>query len=299
MPKDNTDSKYLIKDVMKLCDMSRKQILYYEEKGLLVDVERDARNNYRYYNQRHINRLFIIREYLSMGYNLYDIRQILLKGDISTMENCITRSLAEAKSSYYDSMQRYEQIVNKYLQFKEGIQLLRTWNQHEGNGSRDRMCGTIYYPVQKVIPIEGTGHLTSGAEYMQSIITDIYVQMRKHSMLSGGPLHFLFKSIISEDGLSIKEDNVETLHFYPVLDRDRTGKRSEIIEIGGFDCATAIHVGPYDESLLETYKILLNWCREKGLKLTRDSLEIDLISAEMVADSSMLVTRILLPLAKE
>ena len=41
-------------EICALCQVSRKQLRYYEEKGLLSQVPRHSGNNYRYYTHEHI-----------------------------------------------------------------------------------------------------------------------------------------------------------------------------------------------------------------------------------------------------
>lgn len=290
----NPRKEYKIQDVMKFCDMSRKQLLYYEEKGLLTGVHRDCNNNYRWYDQSHINRLFIIREYLSMGYSLNDISKILINGDIPTMDDCINRRMDEARHDYYESMQHYEQIANKYLQLKEGLSLLRMWRLYGNQRSDERMCEVISYPVQRTITFEGRGCPTSSASYSQACIADLYIEMRKYGLHANGPLQFLFRSLVSEDATEMKRGDVDVLRSFPIV--DISGRYRDMTEIGGFICATAVHVGGYDESLIKTYEILLSWCRKQGLKLQGDSLELYLIGVEMAPEKDSRVTRILLPL---
>ena len=41
-------------EICELCQVSRKQLRYYEEKGLLSQVPRHSGNNYRYFTHEHI-----------------------------------------------------------------------------------------------------------------------------------------------------------------------------------------------------------------------------------------------------
>lgn len=45
---------YNTNEICQLCDVSRKQLRYYEERGMLSAVPRYKDNNYRYYTHQHI-----------------------------------------------------------------------------------------------------------------------------------------------------------------------------------------------------------------------------------------------------
>ena len=78
------DSKQFFspKEVSELCNLSRKQLRYYEKQGLITPVSRNENNNYRFYTQQHITQLFMIREYMLLGYTLQEIQEILDNNDL-------------------------------------------------------------------------------------------------------------------------------------------------------------------------------------------------------------------------
>ena len=280
---------------MDLCDVTRKQLLYYEKKGFLKDVERDEENNYRYYSQLNINQLFIMKEYLSMGYSLSDIYDISMRGDVATMRRCIDSRMDSAREDFFRSMAQYEQTTKKYAQFMEGILYLESHQQLLEAGAAGPMCELYTWPLQKSITANSSGTPFDEQADNQARISELYINTSKRDLKTCGPLFFQFKQLIKEDLTEIEMTDRDMVIGFPVL--DLPDGRNGIDTIGGIECASTIHVGPYDESLHETYKVLLTWCRERALKLTGDSIELYLLGGEMMTNPEHYVTRILLPLA--
>ncbi len=293
--KKNGEEWYRAKEVMDLCDVTRKQLLYYEKKGFLKDVVRDEENNYRYYSQRNINQLFIMKEYLSMGYSLTDIYDISMRGDVATMRRCIDSRMDQAREDFFRSMAQYEQTTKKYAQFMEGILYLESHQQMLTAGVSNPRCELYTWPLQKVITADQSGTPFDEQSDNQARISELYIHARQCDLKTCGPLFFQFKQLIKEDMTEIEMSDREMIIGFPVL--DLPDGRNGISSFGGLECASAIHVGPYDESLHRTYKALLAWCRERELKLTGDSIELYLLGGEMMTNPDHYVTRILLPLA--
>lgn len=62
-----------IGSVMKLTDLTARQIRYYEEQGLITPERNDG--NRRMYSLNDMDRLLEIKDYLADGYNMADIRR--------------------------------------------------------------------------------------------------------------------------------------------------------------------------------------------------------------------------------
>lgn len=292
----NEKERYRAKEVMDLCDVTRKQLLYYEKKGFLKDVERDEENNYRYYSQLNINQLFIMKESLSMGYSLDDIYDISMRGDVATMRRCIDGRMDLAREDFFRSMAQYEQTTKKYAQFMEGILYLESYQQMQKEGISWQRCELYTWPLQKCITARNSGTPFDAQSDNQARISELYIHAREQDLKTCGPLFFQFRNLVRKDAAEIELTDREMVLGFPVL--DLTGQRSDLTALGGIECASTIHVGGYDESLHETYKKLLAWCREEQLMLTGDSIELYLLGGEMMTNPDQYVTRILLPLAK-
>jgi len=65
--------EYSTNEICKLCNVSRKQLCYYEEHGLLSSVLR-RENNYRNYGENSVVEILTIKELRRLGFSIDEIR---------------------------------------------------------------------------------------------------------------------------------------------------------------------------------------------------------------------------------
>lgn len=65
-----------IKDVCRITGLNSSTIRYYDNQGLLGEVER-RNNNYRVFDRRDIDKLLFIKKARSLGFELEEIKKIL------------------------------------------------------------------------------------------------------------------------------------------------------------------------------------------------------------------------------
>lgn len=83
------------KDVVKLTEISRESLRFYEKCALLWQPERNS-SNYRQYTQGHIDRIFFIKAAQKVGFTLGEIRE-LLELKLESQELCLT-TIAKAQA---------------------------------------------------------------------------------------------------------------------------------------------------------------------------------------------------------
>ncbi len=110
-----------IKNVEELVGITRKNIRFYEEQGLLSPQR--AENGYREYHQKDIERLQKIKLFRKLDIPIEDIKR-LFEGELSLYE-CLDRSLdrLERKKGNLDQMQA---VSRELMESHATIQTLRT-----------------------------------------------------------------------------------------------------------------------------------------------------------------------------
>ncbi len=69
-----------IKDVCRITGLNSSAIRYYDSQGLLGEVERRT-NNYRVFDERDIEKLLFIKKARNLGFELEEIKKILMLKD--------------------------------------------------------------------------------------------------------------------------------------------------------------------------------------------------------------------------
>lgn len=130
-------SVFPIGTVMKLTDLTARQIRYYEEQGL-IHPER-SEGNRRMYSLNDIDVLLEIKDYLSDGLNMAGIKRVYemkLEEQKNTAEATRPLTDADVRQILYDEILRKEDLLSKIRSNRmyQGFNVSAA-NKNEGWGS--------------------------------------------------------------------------------------------------------------------------------------------------------------------
>jgi DNA-binding transcriptional MerR regulator len=107
-----------IKDVCKITGFNSSAIRYYDNQGLLGEVQRRS-NNYRVFDEKDIEKLLFIRKARVLGFELEEIKRILLLKEKGVPPcNYVSQRIQEKISFIKTEITRLEeekQILEKHL----------------------------------------------------------------------------------------------------------------------------------------------------------------------------------------
>ena len=119
---------YNTNEICQLCDVSRKQLRYYEERGMLSAVPRYKDNNYRYYTHQHICEIVAAKALKNIDMSLSEIKDIIYGRNIGSIQMSIEKKMVAARDNLQDSLLRYEQSMIVYTKLIEAISVLKLHN---------------------------------------------------------------------------------------------------------------------------------------------------------------------------
>ena len=94
-------------EVSKLVGVSKRTLQYYDDEGVLV-AER-SENNYRLYDQKALEKVWAIMVYKEMGFDLKEIKQLLMLPD-DKQEDCFILRIQEIESQIRELKEQAEFI---------------------------------------------------------------------------------------------------------------------------------------------------------------------------------------------
>ncbi|MCW2255819.1 MerR family copper efflux transcriptional regulator [Providencia alcalifaciens] len=106
-----------ISEMAKKTGLTAKAIRFYEEKGLITPPER-GENSYRYYQDRHLDELGLLKQARDVGFTLEECGELL--GLFRNPE----RHSADVKSTTIAKIQEIEQTIAKLSAIKGTLQEL-------------------------------------------------------------------------------------------------------------------------------------------------------------------------------
>ena len=101
-------------EICELCQVSRKQLRYYEEKGLLSQVPRHSGNNYRYYTHEHIYEIVAAKAMRDIDMPLGEMKDIIYGRNVASIQNSLQQQMDSAKEALEICLRHYEQSMAAY-----------------------------------------------------------------------------------------------------------------------------------------------------------------------------------------
>ena len=123
-----------IGDLAKRVNTSVETIRYYEKAGLLTPAKRDALNNYRHYDQSHLEQLVFIRRCRTLAMAHSEIQQ-LLRARIQPDESCATINSVIAE--------HLQHVQSRIVELQQLEQQLSDLNNHCQAALATRDCGIL------------------------------------------------------------------------------------------------------------------------------------------------------------
>ena len=133
-------------EICELCQVSRKQLRYYEEKGLLSQVPRHSGNNYRYYTHEHIYEIVAAKAMRDIDMPLGEMKDIIYGRNVASIQNSLQQQMDSAKEALEISLRRLCQAGRGPVLFKAA--------PHPGQGGADG-GGGLSGPGRGVIALSG------------------------------------------------------------------------------------------------------------------------------------------------
>ncbi|HEM8878155.1 TPA: Cu(I)-responsive transcriptional regulator [Providencia stuartii] len=106
-----------ISEIAKKTGLTAKAIRFYEEKGLITPPER-GENSYRYYQDRHLNELGLLKQAKDVGFTLEEC------GELLSLFRNPARHSADVKNTTMAKIAELEQTIAKLSAIKDTLQNL-------------------------------------------------------------------------------------------------------------------------------------------------------------------------------
>ena len=284
---------YSSAEVCKLCNMSRKKLRYYEERGLLQGVLRGEENNYRYYMEGHINELLIKKELQNSGFSLNEIVAMSLDSSLNGIYKSVKKRMLNAKEELKQSMMRYEQSTEKYFQLLEAVSFLKIQLADADIDPEEENYKIIDYPSQDVVALSYEGTFLDAERSFFINLAKLYTIIEEYGITTLASLTSIYHNHYDSVQCAFHGEMNKVEICMPVVNMKKPCPYYKKIE--GFRGVITKHIGSYNVGLDATYVKLLKWAKKQGYKLANTSVEDALISPLLTTNDAYWVTNIMIP----
>ncbi len=282
---------YSTNELCQLCGVSRKQLRYYEERGLLSEVQRQDGNNYRCYTPDHIYNLVAAKALRNIDMSIADMQDVIYGSNVNSIQRTLQSQLISARENLENSLRQYEQSAMIHAKLAEAISYLHL---HYSNPELGMGIEVVDHPRQDVIA------LPYSATFEDEDCCDVEF-LPKIQMLSEKVNSISFSELIyiTYDHYDSKACHFDDqIHDYkiavPVFDRKKSCAYYDTIP--EFRGVSTLHFGsPKNKQLYNTYMRLLRYAKEKGYELENWSFEEWMISPMITNNEDLWVIRVIIP----
>lgn len=284
---------YSTSEICNLCNTSRKQLRYYEECGILGDVPRESRNNYRYYTAEHIYKIVAAKGLKSIEMPMSDMKGVIDGTDIDSISKTLQHQMVLSKEALEASLRKYEQSLLVYSKFSEDLTLLKLHQQPDSSPWYE----VVERGPQEVVALSYTSTWEDepylDVHYLPCIQS---IAQTVNSAFFGALIYVTYDHFDSRSCSFNQQPNKFKIAV-PVLDQKK--RCSHYDTIPGFRGVSAIHIGsPKNGRLTKTYSRLLHWARDQGYELENWSVEEWIISPMVTNSKDLWVIKIMIPFQK-
>lgn len=285
------EGKYTIGQMAKLCNVSTKQLRFYDKRGLVTPAYRDEVNGYRYYERRQIEEILLLTELKQYAFSLEKIGGLLRDRELNPLRKELEQQLYELRKERKDIVEKYDAIIDRILDIlHNSVYLLvdqKAFNQN--------IISIQTFPKTVVAYTRYVSYWHVDQLFI-SRRAELFNLLNKHHLEEIGAnmalFHDDYKKQFSENPCD-KEGDLEVC--IRIKNSDLSLSCVRLIE--EFQALSCIYVGPY-RNMLPAYLEMENYARQYKIPLNGESLEEYLIGASMTSNPNDYVTRLYLPLAE-
>lgn len=291
---DNQGKLYTIGEVAKMTNLSKKMLMYYEEKGLVVPEMRNEKNNYRYYSEKQLEELLMIKMLRRVGLSIDNLSNIMNIRNISSLQSELEVKIKEQKeclikdveklSAYYDI---YKQMLDTRRDIPEAAVVVEEADKMPlDNGLAVQFQQT---DPQTVLSISFNGRFNSRVIFMEKY-AEINSKLEEYDLTAAGNLMVLF---YDNYNASFSWDEGEVELCIPIKEKD--SGCPFIRQMPGLLSIVSDLKGSY-EGFEGLYDNMETWAKKHNLALSGSSIEEYIIDPTKTSNPGQYYSKVYLPL---
>ncbi|WP_419176670.1 MerR family transcriptional regulator [Desulfosediminicola sp.] len=274
------EKHFLIGDVSRICNISRKALRYYDEINLIPSL-RDHDNNYRYYTEEALLAVPVIKYYKTMGFTLEEMKEFIEGENANIFKSLQASFLAKSK----ELKQQQQEIRRKHICVKEWYDLITEAETVISNDIREVSIKFVESSDLLFMDQDFDGNQKAAL-----INIDFTKHIEKLENSIAGPVIINFSS--RQDRMIRKEQRVKIMQKSVMPCPEEYS-----YQFGGSLMASCYHIGRHDD-IGETYLKIAQWAKVNGYILDNQSFERYVTDYWTTNNISKFVTEIMIKVTR-
>lgn len=270
---------YTISELASLFNISGQTLRYYDKIGLIKPDVVNPKTGYRYYSERQLDDIYLVKSLKSMGMTLEEIKACLSSKDISVLEQNLKGRIREidAKIQELQASRDYGEFILGKLKLSRRVYQDHTYELKEIE-PRPVYFIPIYFKIQEL----------------------------------ARAVDVLYNSFVNSLGAKNHQDHgriVLTIHPDQLKEKDykiyngigflltKPAKHENCMELQGGLYATTCHIGAYN-TIHNSYRRLSEYIRKNGYQIAGLSAEVSIIDSAYTDNPNEYITEVQFPVKK-
>ena len=272
MPKK---TQYSIGEMSQICNVSKKALRFYDEKGLISSLRHDC-NNYRVYTHDEMLMVLVLKYYKQMGFKLDEMKEFITGSGSnipSTMRGAFEQKLLEIRKEQLN-LNRCESSLRDWCGLLHEAELVIAKGVTEVSVKYVEHAELLFQEQ----PFEG--------DIKSAIINARFMDyVEKTGNAITGPVHIHFSSMKGRMEGQAQPVRIMQKTLPPFTEAGRTS-------FGGCMMASCYHIGDIGR-IGETYERLISWIERHEYKAAEDCFERYVTDYWTTSNSAAHVTEVL------
>jgi len=286
---------YTIGELAAISDISAKTLRFYDQEGLLQPEIRNATTGYRYYSEKQLLQLILIKELKTFGLSLEDIQNVIDKKDHEYLKTTFHTKIVRLEQ---ETEQLSRQLQSTRFAYQRLIECCDMLSNYGGELREDEFAEGQMYPVTISVLPELWVLATRGRNTMNvdQLFLERCLELQKlseqYGLYHAGPLLGIF-----HDGYASQftKEYGDLELCLPVI-RPPGGLAVPGLKLmESLLCAGTVHAGHYKYSY-RAYLTLLEWIEKSAYRITGPPMESYLLDPCNTVNPHQYITRILFPI---
>lgn len=270
---------YQIGEVSKLCNISIKTLRYYDEIELLIPEKIDPYSGYRYYSNKQLTLVLVIKHFKEAGFSLKEIKQLLGRED-----------LEYNKTKIKEKCKEIDDRINDLIRLKEKLNFCLYERKKQEYTKKEAQIEIKYIPETYIAYLRSPGVIS---------VDEFTVRYcRLMSLIEKNKFH--------------TTKNVMALYYNSCIEFENNDKQEYDIEVcaqisetkempglvrkfGGFRAVSSIHYGSYD-NMIEVYRKMVEYINKNGYEICGPAIDNYIVDIISTCDENNYVTELLIPI---
>lgn len=270
---------YQIGEVSKLCNISIKTLRYYDEIELLIPEKIDPYSGYRYYSNKQLTLVLVIKHFKEAGFSLKEIKQLLGR-----------ENLEYNKTKIKEKCKEIDDKINDLIRLKEKLNFCLYEGKNQEYTKKEAQIEIKYIPETYIAYLRSPGVIS---------VDEFTVKYcRLMSLIEKNKFH--------------TTKNVMALYYNSCIEFENNDKQEYDIEVcaqvsetkeipglvrkfGGFRAVSSIHYGSYD-NMIEVYRKMVEYINKNGYEICGPAIDNYIVDIISTCDENNYVTELLIPI---